>query len=56
MVADVIDAMFSHRPYRPALGILAALQEIMDHKGTLYDERVVDTCVKLFIEKKYEIK
>jgi PAS domain S-box-containing protein/putative nucleotidyltransferase with HDIG domain len=56
MVADVVDAMSSHRPYRPALGILQALQEIMQHKGTLYDERVVDACVKLFIEKKFEIK
>ncbi len=56
MVADVIDAMAAHRPYRPALGILPALQEIMQQKGILYDEQVVDTCVKLFIEKKYEIK
>lgn len=56
MVADIIDAMSSHRPYRPALGILQALQEIMQHKGSLFDEQVVDACVKLFIEKKYEIK
>lgn len=56
MVADVVDAMSSHRPYRPSLGIFPALQEIMQHKETLYDERVVDACVKLFIEKKYEIK
>ncbi len=56
MVADVVDAMSSHRPYRPALGILQALQEIMQHKRTLYDEQVVDACVKLFVEKKYEIK
>ncbi len=56
MVADVIDAMATHRPYRPALGILSALQEIIQQKGTLFDERAVDACVKLFIEKKYEIK
>ena len=56
MVADVIDAMAAHRPYRPALGILSALQEITYHKGTLFDEQVVEACVKLFIEKKYEIK
>ena len=56
MVADVIDAMAAHRPYRPALGIMAALQEIIQQKGTLFDERVVDACVKLFMEKKYEIK
>jgi putative nucleotidyltransferase with HDIG domain len=55
MVADVVDAMSSHRPYRPALGMLQALQEIMQHKGTLYDERVVDACIKLFVEKNYEI-
>lgn len=56
MVADVVDAMAAHRPYRPAMGILAALQEIMARRGTLFDAQVVDTCVKLFIEKKYEIK
>jgi len=56
MVADVIDAMSTHRPYRPAFSLLTALQEVMEHKGTLYDESVVDACVKLFIEKKYEIK
>ena len=55
-VADVVEAMSGHRPYRPALGILPALQEIMQHKGTLFDEKVVDACVKLFIEKGYEIK
>lgn len=55
-VADVVEAMASHRPYRPALGILIALQEVMQHKGLLYDERVVESCVKLFIEKKYEFK
>lgn len=56
MVADVIDAMSTHRPYRPALGILTALQEIMQHKGALFNEKVVASCVRLFIEKKYEIK
>jgi hypothetical protein len=56
MVADVVDAMSSHRPYRPALGILHALQEIMQNKGKFYDEEVVNTCIKLFIEKKFEIK
>ncbi|HAT9680543.1 HD domain-containing phosphohydrolase [Legionella pneumophila] len=55
-VADVVEAMASHRPYRPALGILIALQEVMQHKGLLYDERVVESCVKLFIEKQYEFK
>ena len=55
MVADVVDAMSEFRPYRPALGILPALQEIMKQKGTLFDERVVNTCLKLFLEKNYEL-
>lgn len=50
-VADVIDAMSSHRPYRPALGIDAALEEISQNKGILYDPKVVDACLKLFKEK-----
>lgn len=56
MVADVVDAMAAHRPYRPALGIMTALQEVMQHKKTLFDDKVVDACVKLFLEKNYEIK
>ncbi len=55
MVADVIDAMSEHRPYRPALGILFALQEIVQQKGTLFDEDVVKSCVKLFLEKNYKL-
>ncbi len=55
MVADVVEAMSSFRPYRPSLGILPALQEIMQHRGILYDKGVVDACIKLIIEKKYEI-
>jgi len=47
-VADVVEAMASHRPYRPALGVDAALQEITEHKGTLYDEIVVECCLKVF--------
>jgi len=50
-VADVVEAMTSHRPYRPALGIDAALAEIESGKGTKYDERVVDVCVSLFREQ-----
>lgn len=56
MVADVVDAMSEFRPYRPALGILSALQEIMKQRGILFDEQVVNSCLKLFLEKKYEIK
>jgi putative nucleotidyltransferase with HDIG domain len=46
-VADVVEAMASHRPYRPALGVEKALAEITTHKGKLYDPRVVDACVRL---------
>lgn len=47
-VADVVEAMASHRPYRPSLGIRAALQEIFDHRGTGFDPAVVDACLDLF--------
>ena len=49
-VADVVEAMASHRPYRPTLGIEAALKEIERGRGTVYDPAVVDACVKLFRE------
>jgi HD-GYP domain-containing protein (c-di-GMP phosphodiesterase class II) len=54
-VADVVEAMASHRPYRAALGIAAALSEISKGRGTLYDPKVVDACLKLFREKSYEL-
>jgi PAS domain S-box-containing protein len=54
-VADVVEAMSSHRPYRPALGISFALDEISKNKGILYDANVVDACLKLFQEKKYNL-
>jgi HD-GYP domain-containing protein (c-di-GMP phosphodiesterase class II) len=54
-VADVVEAMASHRPYRPTLGIEAALEEIEKNKGTLYDDIVADACLKLFREKGYEL-
>jgi PAS domain S-box-containing protein/putative nucleotidyltransferase with HDIG domain len=47
-VADVIEAMASHRPYRPALGINKALEEISKNRGKIYDPDVVDACLKLF--------
>ena len=47
-VADVIEAMSSHRPYRPALGIDKALEEISSNKDILYDPDVVDICIGLF--------
>jgi len=54
-LADVVEAMASHRPFRPARGIDAAMDEIEEHRGTLYDPEVVDTCVKLFREKRYTL-
>jgi putative two-component system response regulator len=54
-VADVVEAMASHRPYRAALGIDMALQEISKNKGVLYDANVVDACVKLFKEKGFKL-
>ncbi len=51
MVADVVEAMASYRPYRPALGIESALEEIEMNKGILYDPRVVEVCLGLFREK-----
>lgn len=53
-VADVVEAMASHRPYRPALGIEKALEEISQNKGLLYDPDVVYACLKLFKEKRFE--
>ncbi|MFH1939461.1 MAG: HD domain-containing phosphohydrolase, partial [bacterium] len=55
-VADVVEAMSSHRPYRPALGIDKALKEISKNKGTLYDPEVVDACFKLFKEKGFKFE
>jgi putative nucleotidyltransferase with HDIG domain len=49
-VADVVESMASHRPYRPACGIEKALEEITLQRGILYDEAVVDTCIKIFKE------
>lgn len=52
-VADVVEAMSSHRPYRPALGVEKALTEISSHKNELYDAEIVDACLKLFREKNF---
>ncbi|HUN54674.1 MAG TPA: PAS domain S-box protein [Smithella sp.] len=54
-VADIVEAMASHRPYRASLGIEAALEEIEKNKGILYDAVVVDACLKLFREKGYKL-
>ncbi|MDH3944503.1 MAG: hypothetical protein OEV06_10460, partial [Anaerolineae bacterium] len=47
-VADVVEAMSFHRPFRPALGIDAALEEIADQSGTLYDREAAAACLDLF--------
>ena len=54
-VADVVEAMASHRPYRASLGIEAALEEIEKNKGVIYDDAVVNACLKLFREKGYKL-
>jgi response regulator RpfG family c-di-GMP phosphodiesterase len=54
-VADVVESMTSHRPYRPALGIDAALDEIERNRSVLYDPVVVDACCKLFRELGYTL-
>ncbi|MHB9075679.1 MAG: PocR ligand-binding domain-containing protein [Desulfobaccales bacterium] len=53
-LADVVEAMASHRPYRPSLGIGEALAEITKNKGTLYDPEVVEACITLFKEKGFK--
>jgi PAS domain S-box-containing protein len=55
-IADVVEAMASHRPYRPGLGIEVALEEIEKNKGIFYDDAVADACLKLFREKGYQLK
>ena len=54
MVADVVEAMMSHRPYRPALGVDAALAEVEQGAGCQYDSQVVESCVRLFREREFE--
>ena len=54
-VADVVEAMASHRPYRPALGIDAALKEIEKNRGIFYDNTIADACLRLFREKSFQI-
>jgi len=53
-VADVVEAMSSHRPYRPALGINKALEEISQNRGVLYDPQVVDACLTVFSENGFK--
>ena len=55
-VADVVEAMATHRPYRPARGIDVALEEISKNKGVLYDPEVADACLKVFTEKSFRFE
>jgi len=54
-VSDVVESMASHHPYRAALGIEAAIEEITANRGILYDPQVVDACLRLFREKGYRL-
>jgi putative nucleotidyltransferase with HDIG domain len=55
-VADVVEAMASHRPYRPGKGLKKALSEIANNKGISYDPDVVDACLNVFNQKKFTIE
>lgn len=55
-VADVVEAMSAHRPYRPAKGADQALEEIKGNKSRLYDPQVVEACIKLFKEDGFEFE
>jgi len=55
-VADVIEALCSHRPFRPALGLEKGLEEIRKGRGVRYDARVVDACLKIFRDGRYSFK
>lgn len=55
-VADVVEAMSSHRPYRAALGLEAAIEELLIGRGEKYDQEVVDVCIKIFKGEKFRFK
>ena len=55
-VADVTEAIMSHRPYRPALGLQKALEEITQHSGSLYDQKIVDACLTLFEKRSFDFQ
>jgi HD-GYP domain-containing protein (c-di-GMP phosphodiesterase class II) len=52
-VADVVEAIASHRPYRPALTLEEAIKDISENSGILYDKKVVEACIKVIREEKY---
>ncbi len=55
-MADVVEAMCSHRPYRPALKLSDTLEEISKNRGVLYDGEVVDACLRLCHEKGFTFR
>ena len=55
-VADVFETISSHRPYRPSLGLSRALEELSANKGKLYDDAVVNACLLMMEEKRFEFK
>lgn len=55
-VADVFETMSSHRPYRPALGLDRAIEELLQNKGRLYDAAVAETCLNLIIDKQFSFE
>ena len=54
-IADVVEAIASHRPYRLALGIDVALEDIKTNRGVLYDADAVDACLRIFREKGFQL-
>lgn len=55
-VADVVEAIASHRPYRPALGTDKALRHVLEERGRLYDPAVVDACMRVFQDEDFEFR
>lgn len=55
-VSDVVESIQSHRPYRPALGVNVALEEIEQNRGTKYAPEVVDACLRLFHEQRFNFE
>jgi HD-GYP domain-containing protein (c-di-GMP phosphodiesterase class II) len=53
-IADTVEAMASHRPYRVSLGIKKAFKVLEEGKGILFDNNVIDACIKIFNNKKFK--
>jgi HD-GYP domain-containing protein (c-di-GMP phosphodiesterase class II) len=54
-VADVVETMASHRPYRPSMGLDKALEEITQNKGALYEPAIVDACLRIFNNNEFQL-